>query len=71
MTVVQSLTRDQVERAERHAWAEQGGRKYFYDGIEFWVEGPLSRRQVPRSETPSDGWWHREGCNCPLCRARG
>ncbi len=64
---------DEVLRADRWAWAgELRGRRaeFFYDGFEFWRQLRSGERQaVSRPDAPSDGWWHKPACNCPLCRA--
>ena len=65
-------TRAQVVAVERIAWAVRlasGGREYFYDGISFWW-GPVlgENHAVREDEVPVDGWRHKDGCNCALCR---
>jgi hypothetical protein len=65
------FTRAAVAGAERWAWAgEFRGRRaeFFYDGFEFWHQLRSGERwAVPPSDAPTDGWWHRPSCNCPLC----
>ena len=70
----QDYSRDEVLAAERWAWAGEvtGERaEFFYDGIDFWRQGARGRTQAVRpGQTPRSGWWHQEGCNCPLCCER-
>ncbi len=65
------LTRDQVKKAERPAWARaaaDGPEEYYYDGIYFWHVPPRSALQAVREDqTPHAPWRHRSACNCPLC----
>jgi len=65
------LTLEEVLETERHAWAASNmvGRCISFDGIEFWVsvdQRPL--RVALKSEIPWSGWWHKDSCNCRLCR---
>ena len=66
-----TLSRDEILRAERRAWTEpdhEGGRVYFYDGINFWHRrGRGESQQVPQWLTPRAGWRHREDCRCGRC----
>ena len=66
-----NLTRDQVKKAERPAWARAyvgGPEEYYYDGIYFWhVPADLGSRAVAEDSTPRAPWRHRAACNCPLC----
>ena len=65
------LTRDQVKKAGRPAWARaavDGPEEYYYDGIYFWHVPPRSAlRAVREDQTPRAPWRHRSACNCPLC----
>jgi len=65
------LSRDEVVDAERKAWTEadrEGGRVYFYDGINFWHGGGRGDPQmIPQWLTPRAGWRHDEGCRCGGC----
>ena len=65
------LTLKQVPQTKRHSWTENDGRKYYYDGISFWVTTLDLTLGASFLSVPEDGWWHREGCNCPLCRVDG
>lgn len=67
----QTYSRRQVELAERRAWAESGGRRFYYDGINFWLETATGRCLTPRKGTPEDGWRHADDCRCILCRLGG
>ena len=66
------LKLEEVLETERPAWAasEVGGPCISFDGIEFWVGAdhrPL--RVAQKSEIPSSGWWHKDSCNCRVCRS--
>lgn len=62
--------RDEVQAAERRAWARDEGRKHYYDGIHFWISEEGSRQATKHEVAPEWGWQHRAGCTCPLCRGR-
>ncbi len=65
------MSRDEVVSAERRAWTEadrEGGRVYFYDGINFWHGRGRSEPQlVPQWLTPRAVCRHREDCRCGGC----
>jgi hypothetical protein len=67
------LTRDEVTKAERPAWARGvagSPEEYYYDGIYFWhVPSSSVSRAVREDDTPLTSWRHRVTCNCALCRA--
>ncbi len=68
------LTLEEVLDTERPAWAAtaEGGPGISFDGIDFWVWGDSPSLRVARkSEIPSSGWWHKDGCNCRVCRSGG
>jgi hypothetical protein len=66
--------RNDVLAADRWAWAGNGDgsrAEFFYDGFEFWRQLHSGERQViSRLDAPANGWWHKPGCNCRLCRAK-
>ena len=66
-----TLSRDEVMRTERRAWANvgrEGGRVYFFDGINFWERHGRSEPQPAAPwRTPQAGWRHREDCRCERC----
>ena len=65
------LTLDEVLETERPAWAgpNKGICSIIFDGIEFWVTSDTgSRRVALKREIPLSGWWHKDGCNCRVCR---
>ena len=66
-----TLTRDEVQSTERRAWVDaerDGGRVYFYDGINFWCRRGRSDPQFAAPwRTPQGGWRHREDCPCERC----
>jgi hypothetical protein len=67
----QTLSRDEVVKFERRAWADTGreeGRAYFYDGIGFWYRrGRSDPLPAEPWRTPQEGWRHHAGCNCERC----
>jgi hypothetical protein len=70
-----SYTLDEVIAAERPAWAQRPGGKddlCHFDGINFWRSrnGRVTGPSLDRDQLPQEGWWHRGGCSCRLCRAR-
>lgn len=65
----EGFSRDHVQQAERMAWAKCNGRDYYFDGTYFWLNKNGSRWALRAQQTPEQGWWHREDCNCPLCRS--
>lgn len=66
-----TLSREQVMRTERRAWAcgtNTGGRDYSFDGINFWRHrGRGDAELVAPWRTPTTGWRHRAGCTCGEC----
>jgi hypothetical protein len=68
-----TMSRDDVVRAERRAWVfsqDEGGREYFFDGINFWHRRGRSEAQPTAAwRTPRGGWRHRETCGCERCAA--
>gem|GEM_PF-1838855 len=66
-----TLSRDEVVRSERRAWADadsMGGRVYVYDGINFWCRRGRSEPQPAAPwRTPQGGWRHRVDCGCERC----
>ncbi len=67
-------TREQVLDAERRVWVGSQAAEmaeFFYDGIAFWRRARGGQAlAVGAPQTPQEGWRHKEGCNCTLCRAR-
>ena len=65
-------TKEQVLEAERASWAPAmtcDEAHYYYDGITFWHRPARGGYRATRpDEAPAGGWWHRDGCNCALCR---
>jgi hypothetical protein len=68
---VGTLSREEVVRSERRAWAgadHDDGRVYLYDGINFWCRRGRSDPQPAAPwRTPQSGWRHREDCHCERC----
>jgi hypothetical protein len=65
---MQGFSRDQVRLAERMAWADTNGDRFYFDGAYFWRQTDHRLRPLKADATPADGWRHRDGCSCPLCR---
>jgi hypothetical protein len=67
----ETLSRDEVVKSERRAWADtdgEEGRAYFYDGIHFWYRrGRGDPLPAEPWRTPQAGWRHRAGCTCERC----
>jgi hypothetical protein len=66
-----TLSRDEVVTTERRAWTHvehEGGRVYFFDGINFWSRrGRTDPQPAAPWRTPQVGWRHREDCQCERC----
>jgi hypothetical protein len=62
-------SRDQVQQAERRAWAETDGHPYYFDGTYFWHNEDGNSWAVKPEATPARGWRHHHACNCSLCQS--
>ena len=69
-----TLSREQVMTTERQAWVScpsDGGREYFFDGINFWRHhGRVDAELIAPWRTPDEGWHHRTGCGCQACSSK-
>jgi hypothetical protein len=65
------FTLAEVFEHERHAWHEDTGDTYLYDGIMLWRCHDGRRRAVPPDLAPGEGWRHRAQCRCAACAASG
>jgi hypothetical protein len=63
------FSKDDVQQAERMAWTSHDGRDFHFDGTYFWLSENGNNWAVTAQAVPHDGWRHRDGCNCPLCRS--
>ncbi len=64
-------SREQITAAGRPATCEPlspGEDHYRYDGINFWRMHGEHSLLASAGDAPASGWWHRDSCNCPLCR---